>query len=185
MNAATQLGPSIHNTKSNRDNYFTPINVAIYCRISIEHEKQLSAFDNQMDWYSLLLSSHPNWNVVEIYSDKASGTNTKKRKDFNRMITDAMNHKFDLIVTREVCRFARNTISTLNDVILLSSNEIEVYFVNKGISSSSTDSELQLPIISTFVLDENRKISQRVRAEKACLPKKRCSTATKTFAIDI
>ena len=91
MNAATQFAPSILNTKSNRDNYFTPINVAIYDRISTEHEEQLSAFDNQMDWYSLLLSSHPNWNVVEVYYETVSSTNnTKGRKDFKRTINDAI-----------------------------------------------------------------------------------------------
>ena len=163
MNAATQFAPSLLNTRSKKDNYFTPINVAIYGRISTEHEEQLSAFDNQMDWYSLLLSSHPNWNVVEVYSDKASGTNTKRRKDFNRMITDAMNHKFDLIVTREVCRFARNTVDSLNYVRLLSSNNIEVFFVNDGIWSLDTNCELRLTIISALAQDESRKISERVR----------------------
>ena len=95
MNMAAQFAPSMFNTRSKKDNYYTPINVAIYGRVSTEHDEQLSAFDNQMDWYSLLLSTHPNWNVVEVYSDKASGTNTKRRKDFNRMINDAINHKFD------------------------------------------------------------------------------------------
>lgn len=90
MNAATQFAPSILNTKSNRDNYFTPINVAIRGRISTEHEEQLSAFDNKMDWYRLLLSSHPNWNVVEVYHETSSSTNTKRRKDFNRTINDAI-----------------------------------------------------------------------------------------------
>ena len=117
-----------------------------------------------MDWYSLLLSTHPNWNVVEVYLDKASGTNTKRRKDFNRMINDAINHKFDLIVTREVCRFARNTVDSLNYVRLLSSNGIEVFFVNDGIWSLDTDGELRLTIISALAQDESRKISERVRA---------------------
>ena len=163
MNAATQFAPSMFNSRSNKDNYTAPINVAIYGRVSTEHEEQLSAFDNQMDWYSLLLSTHPNWNIVDIYSDKASGTNTKRRKDFNRMINDAINHKFDLIVTREVCRFARNTVDSLNYVRLLSSNGIEVFFVNDGIWSLDTDGELRLTIISALAQDESRKISERVR----------------------
>jgi len=164
MNMVAQFAPSMLNTRSKKDNYYTPINVAIYGRVSTEHDEQLSAFDNQMDWYSLLLSTHPNWNVVEIYSDKASGTNTKRRKDFNRMINDAINHKFDLIVTREVCRFARNTVDSLNYVRLLSSNNIEVFFVNDGIWSLDTDGELRLTIISALAQDESRKISERVRA---------------------
>ncbi|MEE0863247.1 MAG: recombinase family protein [Lachnospiraceae bacterium] len=117
-----------------------------------------------MDWYTLLLNAHPNWNIVDVYSDKASGTNTNRRKDFNRMISDAINHKFDVIITREVCRFARNTVDSLNYVRLLSSHSIEVYFVNDGIWSLDTDGELRLTIISALAQDESRKISERVRA---------------------
>ena len=164
MNTTTHLTPSMFNTRSKKENYSIPINVAIYGRVSTEHDEQLTAFDNQMDWYNLLLSTHPNWNVVEVYSDKASGTNTKRRKNFNRMINDAINHKFDLIVTREVCRFARNTVDSLNYVRLLSSNGIEVFFVNDGIWSLDTDGELRLTIISALAQDESRKISERVRA---------------------
>lgn len=117
-----------------------------------------------MNWYSLLLSSHPNWNIVEIDSDKASGTNTKRRKDFNRMITNAMNHQFNLIVSSGVYRFARNTVDDLNYVRLLSANNIEVFFVNDGIWSLDTDGELRLTIISALAQNESRKISERVRA---------------------
>lgn len=159
MNTAAQFAPSMFNSRSNKDNYTAPINVAICGRVSTEHEEQLSAFDNQMDWYSLLLSTHPNWNIVDVYSDKASGTNTKRRKDFNRMINDAINHKFDLIVTREFFRFARNTVDSLNYVRLLSSNGIEVFFVNDGTWSLDTDGELRLTIISALAQDESRKIS--------------------------
>lgn len=164
MESTLQLTPSILGTRSHKDNFTTPIRVAIYGRISTEHEQQLTAFDNQMDWYSLLLDTHPNWQVVGIYSDKASGTNTKKRKDFNKMISDALNHQFDLIITREVCRFARNTVDSLNYVRLLSANGIEVYFANDGIWSLDTDGELRLTIISALAQDESRKISERVRA---------------------
>lgn len=164
MNTAPQFATSIISTRSHKDNYSTPVKIAIYGRISTEHEQQLSAFDNQMDWYSLLLASHPNWEIVDTYSDKASGTNTKRRKDFNRMISDAINHKFDVIITREVCRFARNTVDSLNYVRLLSANGIEVYFVNDGIWSLDTDGELRLTIISALAQDESRKISERVRA---------------------
>ena len=104
--------------------------------------------------------------LVEVYSDKASGMNTKRYKDFNRMITDAMNHKFDLIVTRKVYRFARNTVDSLNYIRLLSANNIEVFFVNDGIWSLDTDGELRLTISSALAQDESRKISERLHAEQ-------------------
>lgn len=152
-------------TQSNKDNYTKPVRVVIYGRVSTEHEEQLSAFDNQMDWYSMVLKTHPNWVVVrEPYSDKSTGTNTKKRDDFNQMIEDAMNGQFDLIITREVCRFARNTIDSLFYTRMLKSKKVEVYFVNDGIWSLDSDGELRLTIIAALAQDESRKISERVRA---------------------
>ncbi|MCQ2497700.1 MAG: recombinase family protein [Lachnospiraceae bacterium] len=152
-------------SRSNKDNYTQPIRVAIYGRVSTEHEEQLSAFDNQMEWYSMLLKTHPNWNVVRRpYSDKSTGTNTKKRDDFNQMIDDAMNGQFDLIITREVCRFARNTIDSLFYTRMLKNKKVEVYFVNDGIWSLDSDGELRLTIIAALAQDESRKISERVRA---------------------
>lgn len=151
MNTALQSQiPTQYKPRSHRDNYSDTINIAIYGRISTEHDKQLSAFENQMEWYDLILKSHPNWHVVDIYSDKASGTNTKRRKDFNRMLEDAMNGKFELLVTREVCRFARNTVDSLNYVRLLSTKNVEVFFVNDGIWSMDTDGELRLTIFSAL-----------------------------------
>lgn len=152
-------------SRSNKDNFTQTIRVVIYGRVSTEHEEQLSAFDNQMEWYSMLLRAHPNWNVVKKpYSDKSTGTNTKKRADFNQMIEDAMNGEFDLIVTREVCRFARNTIDSLFYTRMLKSKNVEVYFVNDGIWSLDSDGELRLTIISALAQEESRKISERVRA---------------------
>ncbi len=155
--------PNSRIRKSFRDDYTTQVPVAIYGRVSTTHEEQLSAFDNQLDWYQLILRSHPNWHVVETYSEAASGTNTKYRKAFNRMIDDALQGKFQLILTREVCRFARNTVDSLNYVRLLSSHGVEVFFAADGIYSLDTDGELRLTIFSALAQDEARKTSERVR----------------------
>ena len=89
--------------------------VVFYGRVSTEHEAQLSALENQMQWYSDQAKYHPNWNVIDKYIDEGiTGTQAKKRPSFLRMIEDAKSGRFDLIVTREVCRFARNTVDTLN-----------------------------------------------------------------------
>lgn len=151
-------------SRSYKDNYTDEVKVAIYGRVSTKHEAQLSAFDNQLDWYELLLKQHPRWKVVEVYSDQATGTNTKRRKDFNRMIEDAMNGKFQLLITREVCRFARNTVDSLSYVRSLNLYDVEVYFVNDNIWSRDPDGELRLTIFAALAQDEARKTSERCRA---------------------
>lgn len=151
-------------SRSYKDNYTDKIKVGIYGRVSTEHDQQLSAFSNQMEWYEIILRQHPTWEVYDTYSDKASGTNTKNRKDFNRMISDALSGKFDLLITREVCCFARNTVDSLNYVRLLKAKGVEVYFANDTIWSMDTDGELRLTIFSALAQDEARKTSERTRA---------------------
>ena len=87
--------------------------VAIYARVSTEHEAQLSALENQIQYYDDILNKHPDWILYDRYIDEGiSGTSIKKRKNFMRMMDDAKSGRFDLIVTREVSRFARNTVDT-------------------------------------------------------------------------
>ena len=91
-----------------------PRKVVFYGRVSTEHEAQLSALENQLQWYEDIAKRYPNWQVVDKYIDEViTGTQAKKRPAFMKMIADAEMKKFDLIVTREVCRFARNTVDTL------------------------------------------------------------------------
>ena len=90
--------------------------VAIYARVSTEHEAQLSALDNQIQYYDGIIQQHPNWILYDRYIDEGiTGTSTKKRKNFIRMLEDGKEGKFDLIVTREVSRFARNTVDALQE----------------------------------------------------------------------
>lgn len=139
--------------------------VAIYGRVSTEHEAQLSAFDNQKEWYALIAKEHPDWVIVEQYFDQGiTGTQAKKRPAFLRMLEDAHNRKFDLIVTREVCRFARNTVDTLTVTRNLKSINVEVYFVNDNIWTMDGDGELRLTIMATLAQEESRKVSERVMA---------------------
>lgn len=139
--------------------------VAIYGRVSTEHEAQLSAFENQKEWYAVIAGQHPDWVIVEQYFDLGiTGTQAKKRPAFLRMLEDAHNRKFDLIVTREVCRFARNTVDTLTVTRDLKSINVEVYFVNDNIWTMDGDGELRLTIMATLAQEESRKVSERVRA---------------------
>lgn len=139
--------------------------VAIYTRVSTEHEEQLSALENQKDWYAPITAQHPEWNIVGMYVDAGiTGTSTKKRTQFLNMIADAESGKFDLILTREVTRFARNTVDTLQYTRRLKSRGVEVFFIEDNIRTFDGDGELRLTIMATLAQDESRKTSIRVKA---------------------
>lgn len=139
--------------------------VVFYGRVSTEHEAQLAALENQMQWYEDQAKYHPNWTVLKSYIDRGiTGMQAKKRPAFMEMLNDAKYHKFDLIVTREVCRFARNTVDTLVITRQLKEIGIEVYFVEDNIWTMDNDGELRLTIMATLAQEESRKTSERVRA---------------------
>ena len=142
-----------------------PRKVVFYGRVSTEHEAQLSALENQMQWYEDIAKRYPNWQVVDKYIDEGiTGTQAKKRPAFMKMIADAETKKFDLIVTREVCRFARNTVDTLTHTRALKNLDIEVFFVDDNIWTMDGDGELRLTIMATLAQEESRKVSERVKA---------------------
>lgn len=142
--------------------------IVYYGRVSTEHEAQLEALEKQMQWYEDQTKYHPNWTVVGRYIDEGiTGTLAKKRPAFMQMIEDAKQRKFDLIVTREVCRFARNTVDTLVLTRELKNYGVEVYFVSDNIWTMDGDGELRLTIMATLAQEESRKISERVRAGQA------------------
>lgn len=139
--------------------------VSIYGRVSTEHEAQLSALENQMQWYDDQAKYHPNWTVVEKYIDEGiTGTQAKKRPAFLRMLEDARSGKFDLIVTREVCRFARNVVDTLVVTRELKNIGVEVFFIDDNIWTMDGDGELRLSLMATLAQEESRKTSERVKA---------------------
>lgn len=139
--------------------------VVFYGRVSTEHEAQLAALENQMQWYEDQAKYHPNWTVLKSYIDRGiTGTQAKKRPAFMEMLNDAKYNKFDLIVTREVCRFARNTVDTLVITRQLKEIGVEVYFVEDNIWTMDNDGELRLTIMATLAQEESRKTSERVRA---------------------
>lgn len=145
------------------------LNVVFYGRVSTEHEAQLSALQNQIQWYYDQLKMHPNWKLatpVEQYLDRGiTGTQAKKRPGFLSMIKDAHAGKFDMVVTREVSRFGRNTVDTLNYVRELKSIDIQVYFVSDNIRTiEDNDGEFKLTIMAMSAQEESRKISERAKA---------------------
>ncbi len=143
--------------------------VAIYARVSTEHEAQISALENQVQYYDEILTHHPEWELVDRYIDEGiTGTSIQKRDSFLRMMEDAKNKKFDLIITREVSRFARNTVDTLQQTRLLKTYGVEVWFISDNIwTLNDTDGELRLSIMATLAQNESSKTSQRVKAGQA------------------
>ncbi len=139
--------------------------VVIYARVSTEHEAQLSALGNQLDWYKPLLEQHPEWTLVHSYVDEGiTGTSAKKRPQFMQMLADAEKGDFNLILTREVSRFARNTVDTLQYTRRLKAMGVEVFFINDNIRTFDGDGELRLTIMATLAQDESRKTSIRVKS---------------------
>lgn len=137
---------------------------AIYARVSTEHEAQILALGNQLEWYDEWLKFHPEYKEVKRYVDEGiTGTSAKKRKGFTQMITDAENGNFDIILTREVSRFARNTEEVLKFVRKLKKRNVSVYFINDSIITDNPDGELRLAIMAALAQDESRKISSRVK----------------------
>ncbi|MBQ8504241.1 MAG: recombinase family protein [Clostridia bacterium] len=139
--------------------------VVIYARVSTEHEAQISALENQVDWYKPILAARPEWELVGQYIDEGiTGTSAEKRPQFMKMIRDAKQKKFDMIITREVSRFARNTVDTLQYTRELKAKGVEVFFINDNIKTFDGDGELRLTIMATLAQDESRKTSIRVKS---------------------
>ena len=141
-----------------------PLRVTFYARVSTEFNVQLNSLDNQITYYTDFIKSNPNWEYVDGYVDEGiSGVSTAKRERFNEMIEDGKLGLFDLVITKEVSRFARNTLDSIRFTRELLSNGVAVYFQSDNINTIDEDSELRLTIMSSMAQDESRKISNRVR----------------------
>ena len=135
--------------------------VAAYARVSTDSEEQASSYEAQVDYYTNYIKQNKNWIYVDTYSDEGiSGTSTKKRDGFNRMIKDALDGKIDLILTKSISRFARNTVDSLNTIRKLKEKNIEVFFEKENIGTLDGKGELLLTIMSSISQEESRSISQ-------------------------
>ena len=144
--------------------YDIPLRVTYYARVSSESDEQLNSLGNQITYYEDLIKRNKNWTFVPGYIDEGlSGISTKKRENFNRMIEDAAEDKFDLVITKEISRFARNTLDSIQYTRQLLSHGVGVFFQNDNINTLDEDSELRLSIMSSIAQDELRKLSSRVK----------------------
>lgn len=138
--------------------------VAVYCRVSTDKDDQINSFENQKSFFENQIARNPKWSLYEIYADEGlSGTSVKKRKAFQRMIADARRGKFNMIITKEVSRFARNTVDVLQYTRDLAKMGIGVQFVLDNINTLERDGELRLSIMASIAQEESRKISERVK----------------------
>ena len=144
--------------------YDLPLRVTYYARVSSESDEQLNSLGNQVSYYEDLIRRNLPWTFVPGYIDEGlSGISTKKRENFNRMIEDAAEGQFDLIITKEISRFARNTLDSIQYTRQLLSYGVGVFFQNDNINTFDEDAELRLSIMSSIAQDELRKLSSRVK----------------------
>ena len=137
--------------------------VAAYARVSTEKDEQFSSYEAQVDYYTNFIKSHKEWTFVKVYTDEGiTGTNTKKRKAFQKMVKDSLNGKIDLIVTKSVSRFARNTIDRLPTMRKLKEKGVKIFFEKENIWTFEVKGELLITILSSLAKEESRSISENV-----------------------
>lgn len=137
--------------------------VAGYARVSTDSDEQFTSYEAQVDYYTNYISNRADWVFVGIYTDEGiSGTNRKHREGFNSMVKDALDGKIDLIITKSVSRFARNTVDSLTTVRELKDAGVEVYFEKENIWTFDSKGELLITIMSSLAQEESRSISENV-----------------------
>lgn len=140
------------------------LRVTYYSRVSTDHEEQMNSLNNQINYFEEMIKSNKNWTYVSGYVDAGiSGTTDYKRCEFMHMIDDALLDKFDLIITKEISRFSRNTLDSIKYTRILLDAGVGVYFLNDNINTILPDSELRLTIMASMAQDEVRRLSERVK----------------------
>ena len=150
--------------RNGRPFYDMPLRVTFYARVSTDQDEQINSLENQVQYYTELIQSRPNWKFVPGYVDEGiSGGSTKKRDNFNRMIRDAKAGVFDFIITKEISRFSRSTLDSIRYTQELLDYNVGVFFQNDNINTLDTDSEFRLVIMAGVAQDEIRKLSERLK----------------------
>lgn len=140
-----------------------PLKVTYYARVSTLSEEQENSIENQIAYFEEYIKRNTNWTFVNGYVDRARGESTHNRVNFNRMMEDSKLGLFDLILTKEISRFARDTVDSITKTRELLNNGVGVYFINDSLNTLSADSELHLTIMASLATEEVRKLSERVK----------------------
>ena len=161
--AVTVIPPTINPITHLPDLSVRKRRVAGYARVSTDKDEQFTSYEAQIDYYTQFINRNPDWDFVNVYTDEGlSGLNAKKRDGFNQMVADALAGKIDLIVTKSVSRFARNTVDSLVTVRKLKEKGVEVYFEKENIFTLDSKGELLITIMSSLAQEESRSISENV-----------------------
>lgn len=141
--------------------------VAAYARVSTDQEEQATSYDAQVNFYTSYIGERPDWQFVKVYSDEGiTGTNTRRRVGFKTMIQDAIDGKIDLIITKSISRFARNTLDSISYVRQLKNAGTEIYFEKENLWTFDSKSEMVLSMLSAIAQEESRSISENVKMGK-------------------
>ena len=140
------------------------LRVAAYCRVSTDSDEQATSYEAQIEHYTEYIKSHPEWTLAGIFADDGiSGTNTKKREEFNRMITECDAGNIDMIITKSISRFARNTVDCLNYIRQLKAQNIPIYFEKESINTMDAKGEVLITIMASLAQQESESLSQNVK----------------------
>ncbi len=160
----TAIPAILNNQTQSNIGEFKKRRVAAYARVSTDQEEQLTSYEAQVDYYTNYIKSRSDWEFVDVYTDEGiSGTSTKRREGFNKMVENAMAGKIDLIITKSVSRFARNTVDSLTTIRKLKDIGCECYFEKENIWTFDGKGELLLTIMSSLAQEESRSISENVK----------------------
>lgn len=165
MNRTVTVIPArISNRTSDKEDSKQKLRVAAYCRVSTDSEEQASSYDVQIAHYTSYINSNPEWELAGIFADDGiSGTNTKKREEFNRMIEACMEGKIDMVITKSISRFARNTLDCLKYIRQLKDKNIPVFFEKENINTMDSKGEIMLTIMASLAQQESQSLSQNVK----------------------
>lgn len=156
--------PATKSYERNGKSHKNGLRVAAYCRVSTLQEQQETSYEAQVTYYTQLIENNPEWKMAGIYADDGiTGTNIKNRDDFNAMIEDCKKGKIDMVITKSISRFARNTVDSLQHIRMLKEKNIAVYFEKEGINTLESAGELLITILSSQAQEESRNISENVK----------------------
>jgi len=162
--SVTLLPARKHAGNANKNEENPKLRVAAYCRVSTDSDEQASSYEAQIEHYTAYINGHPDWTLAGIYADDGiSGTNTKKREEFNRMIDECMAGHIDMVITKSISRFARNTLDCLKYIRQLKDKYIQVFFEKENINSMDSKGEVMLTIMASLAQQESQSLSQNVK----------------------
>lgn len=160
--------PATINTDMHTKDTYRQLRVAAYCRVSTKQDEQLNSYEVQKRHYTERINSEPDWTLVDIFADKGiTGTSVRKRDEFNRMIRYCKKGKIDMIITKSIARFARNTVDCLQHTRMLKELGVDVYFEEQGIHSKQPGAEFYITIYGSIAQSESENISANVKWGKA------------------